>query len=223
MKNLLVTLFAVFLLVLSTYAQKGTGQKNPSRGQKKANHGQYIESSSLPMHPYTIFYKSKPEYFDLIKSTKDMSELKTKMVEIIQNEIENIQNNVQSTNEYYTEFYDNVYNSGVSVFNSNDSKDIGGHPNSGVSQSSKKCKNAAFVYLMGFDKDGETQNFRGESDHSDFKSLAIIRLQYMNVEVRSTVGSLQWRTKEFIHYLQAYDMLKAAEILADAGVTPLYL
>jgi len=191
-------------------AQYGEGQENPSKGQINANKGQYNEDNSVQRHPYTIFVKSSD--FSII------------------NEIERLRKMVvkDALNENFGDKYGDIFISGSKSFNNQNKDSIGGHPLSGTSPSSLCCKNAAFVYLMGFYKDGklnflrtgdqDSTVFKGSIEHNAFKTRAIQRLQWMNVKTVTSVDLMQWRSKEIIHYLQAYDMLKTAEMLADQGV-----
>lgn len=215
----------LFLLCISnSIAQNGTGQKAPSKGQKNANKGQYEENNSQKVHPYTIFIKTK-EGFNILSD-----------IDYIEREIL-----LDTKQKGLKSYYLSVFKSALSPFNPADTAQIGGHIKyttwgikngvyqeyekdcrKGVSESSKMCKNAAFVYLIGVDSSGKTLRRSTHPDtisyYNDFKTRAIQRLQYMNVKTVVNPEYMQWRSKEIIHYLQAYDMLKTAEMLADQDV-----
>jgi len=83
MKKIILLLIAFMQFSIANAQLKGKGQEEPSNGQVNANYGQYVEEGNVPMFPYTIFFKTKSDYYEKMKSTNDVDKLKDCMVSIV--------------------------------------------------------------------------------------------------------------------------------------------
>ncbi|MDQ3071792.1 MAG: hypothetical protein M3Q97_00815 [Bacteroidota bacterium] len=90
-------------------------------------------------------------------------------------------------------------------------------PPEGIDQAAVHAKNAAFVYLLGLDNNGN--DIKGTQAHTDSKTDALRMLDEMNTVIRTGAKSWQWGSKNLMMYLQAYDMLMAIPNQNDPDIT----
>lgn len=194
MKKYIILTTVFTILTIFVFAQNF---ENTKKKLEDPEHGQYHPAQYKQGYPYTTFYKP-----------------------LDNNYIENIRIKItgKKTREYFQPIYkEQIYPDAQKTYSSND---LTGE-NKGVAPNSYYAKHAAFVYLMGFDKEGEY--LRGSQDVTKiqelyaFRTIALKRLINIDYEV-SAGNNIQYRVKEMVHYLQAYDLLKTAEMLADKGV-----
>ena len=115
-------------------------------------------------------------------------------------------------NKYFYFIYDGIYSNAHETFSS--TPGLTGK-NDNAASNAYYAKHAAYVYLMGFNQYGRM--LRGTGNQLDKDTLEVFRTKALTRLISLDYGVnkkdyVQWRSKELIQYLQAYDLLKAAGV-----------
>ena len=190
MKQIIIFITLTAVLLNISLAQNFENTKKKLENPK---HGQYQPSQYKKGYPYSTFYK--PFQDDNIDNLIEDIRIKVNDKKIYFN--------------YFSNIYNGIYTDAQRTYSSND---LTGK-NDDAAKNAYYAKHAAFVFLMGFDKDGGY--LRGSHDAGKiaelyaFRTTALKRLLNIDYEVGSR-ENIQYRVKEMVHYLQAYDLLKTA-------------
>ncbi|MBC7383076.1 MAG: T9SS type A sorting domain-containing protein [Bacteroidia bacterium] len=115
---------------------------------------------------------------------------------------------------HYAEIYQLIYNNA----NIGSTNPIGHCYDAGVCNITTVAKDAAFVYLMGFDESGDDLDGVGDPGRTHFYEVArdILKVSDDKYGSFSGLDNHQWRAKELMQLLQAHDYLTVAK---NAGIT----
>jgi hypothetical protein len=166
----------IIVLTIST-GNVFTQNSKQQKAMEKAKHGQYDEPGAQKNHPLTIFNQAHTEA-------------------ILLSQIETIKNNISDPS--YGVFK-NIYR--IMIYPTPFSGYSSAGDASEKSSSATNAKNAAFVYLLGFDTAGA--DIKGTAKHDTFKIDAIRMLMELNPEVGKGTTAHLWRSKDLLRYLQA--------------------
>ena len=187
MKRCVILTTAFTILTICVFAQNFKDIKEKLVNPK---HGQYHPAQSKQGYPYTTFYKPL--------SSNYIEDIRFKIID-------------KELKVVFQPIYNSIYTDAQKTYSSND---LTGK-NEGVAPNSYYAKHAAFVYLMGFNQYGRVLRGTGDPHDQDtlmfFRTTALERLYNLDYEV-GKAEKIQYRVKEMVHYLQAYDYLKAAGV-----------
>jgi len=196
MKNLVLFTIIAFLS-LHVFSQDFENTKDKLENPVA---GMYQPSYATMGYPYTTIYKPFRE--NSIDTFIEDLRLKIALRQFTK------------VDQYYN-LYNSIYTDAQKTYSSND---LSGK-NEGVAPNSYYAKHAAFVYLMGFNQYGRVLRGTGDPHDQDtlmfFRTTALERLYNLDYEV-GKAEKIQYRVKEMVHYLQAYDYLKAAGVQSNS-------
>lgn len=154
--------------------------------------GEYREAGEDPYGPYTMIDN---------RGGKDIA---TTINEVRQR----IKNNIDLSQDIYLKIYE-VANGGVSCSNASD-----------VCGYATRAKNAVLVYIIGLNSTGT--GYLSDGARNDFLNRALDDLNHFPTDWTWFIGqdNLQYRSKEIIMGLQAYDMLKNAWKVCKSETDP---
>jgi hypothetical protein len=171
------------------------------RPAKETSSGRYREAGYKSGYPYTVFDKSKPGW----SLDNNIAEIRALIIE------DELQTDIGK--QEFFQLYSSLYNFALQPYGM---QSIGGGA-TGNSTLAGWAKANAFCYLIKLNASAQDISSNTDTLHL-LRANCLTAFDNMNVKVLNCNGGndcsyLQYRSRELVAWAQAYDLMKAAEIL----------